>query len=94
MALVFHSPITASCIKLIQCRNGVEFNDYNGTLFNIRARALNNLVYWIAQIFGSVAFGFLLDQKRYSRRLRAWFGWFGLLIFVFFTHVWAYEYQK
>lgn len=28
------------------------FNDYNGALFNIRTRSLNNLVYWTAQIFG------------------------------------------
>ncbi|KAI0267541.1 hypothetical protein BGY98DRAFT_406617 [Russula aff. rugulosa BPL654] len=30
------------------------FNDYNAALFNIRARSLNNLVYWISQILGSV----------------------------------------
>ncbi|KAF8224043.1 MFS general substrate transporter [Tricholoma matsutake] len=71
-----------------------QFNDYNGTLFNIRARALNNLVYWIAQIFGSLAMGFLLDQRNLGRRVRAFAGWGFLFIFVFFVHIWAYFYQK
>ncbi|KAG6885023.1 hypothetical protein C0993_006439 [Termitomyces sp. T159_Od127] len=52
-----------------------QFNDYNGAIFNIRARALNNLVYWMAQIVGSVAIGRLLDQSKLSRRVRAFSGW-------------------
>ncbi|KAG2343340.1 MFS general substrate transporter [Suillus weaverae] len=52
------------------------FNDYNGTLFNIRTRSLNNLVYWTAQIFGSFFIGhFVLDLKRFRRRFRAFFCW-------------------
>ena len=31
-----------------------EFNAYNGYLFDIKARSLNNLLYWIAQIIGSI----------------------------------------
>jgi len=71
-----------------------QFNDYNGTLFNIRARALNNLVYWIAQIIGSLVIGLLLDHKKLTRRVRAFSGWVVLFIFVFFVHIWAYFYQK
>ena len=71
-----------------------QFNDYNAGLFNIRARALNNLVYWIAQVIGSVAIGLLLDQPRLSRRVRAFAGWAVLFIMVFFVHIWAYFYQK
>ncbi|KAF8231542.1 MFS general substrate transporter [Tricholoma matsutake] len=71
-----------------------EFNDYNGTLFNIRARALNNLVYWISQIFGSLVIGFLLDKKNLARRVRAFAGWSLLFILVFLVHIWAYFYQK
>ncbi|RDB24613.1 hypothetical protein Hypma_008198 [Hypsizygus marmoreus] len=71
-----------------------QFNDYNGALFNIRARALNNLVYWIAQIIGSLAIGALLDQKRLTRRVRAFSGWTVLLLFVFLVHIWGYFYQK
>ncbi|KAI5891680.1 MFS general substrate transporter [Schizophyllum commune H4-8] len=71
-----------------------QFNDYNAGLFNIRARALNNLVYWIAQVIGSVAIGLLLDQPRLSRRVRAFAGWAVLFVMVFFVHIWAYFYQK
>ncbi|KAG5651846.1 hypothetical protein H0H81_007222 [Sphagnurus paluster] len=71
-----------------------QFNDYNGAIFNIRARALNNLVYWIAQIFGSMAIGTLLDQKRFTRRIRAFSGWTVLFAFVFIIHIWGYFYQR
>ncbi|KAG1775738.1 hypothetical protein EV702DRAFT_413834 [Suillus placidus] len=66
------------------------FNDYNGTLFNIRTRSLNNLVYWTAQIFGSFFVGhFVLDLKRFRRRLRAFFCWSIVAVFVFAVHTWA-----
>jgi hypothetical protein len=71
-----------------------EFNEYNNALFNIRARALNNLVYWLAQIVGSLSIGFILDQKGLSRRFRAFTGWIILLVMVFAVHIWAYFYQK
>ncbi|PCH33152.1 MFS general substrate transporter [Wolfiporia cocos MD-104 SS10] len=71
-----------------------QFNDYNAAIFNIRARALNNLVYWTSQIVGSVAIGFLLDQKALSRRFRAYAGWIVLFFMVFVVHIWAYFYQK
>ncbi|KAH9949463.1 MFS general substrate transporter [Amylocystis lapponica] len=74
--------------------HSAEFNDYNAALFNIRARALNNLVYWLAQIVGSVSIGFLLDQKGLKRRFRAYAGWVVLLLMVFVVHIWAYFYQK
>lgn len=71
-----------------------EFNDYNGTLFNIRTRALNNLVYWLSQIVGSVAIGFLLDQQGIRRRVRALSGWCVLFVMVFIVHIWMYFYQR
>ncbi|KAF9443610.1 MFS general substrate transporter [Macrolepiota fuliginosa MF-IS2] len=71
-----------------------QFNEYNSALFNIRARSLNNLVYWLAQIVGSLSIGFLLDQKRFTRRFRAFAGWSVLMIMVFVVHIWAYFYQK
>ncbi|KAF8060873.1 MFS general substrate transporter [Lyophyllum atratum] len=71
-----------------------QFNDYNNALFNIRARSLNNLVYWLAQIVGSISIGFLLDQQTIARRTRAFAGWSILLIMVFIVHTWAYFYQK
>ncbi|KAI0717507.1 MFS general substrate transporter [Cerioporus squamosus] len=71
-----------------------QFNDYNGALFTIRARALNNLIYWLSQIVGSVSIGFLLDQRSLTRRFRAFSGWCVLMVMVFVVHIWAYFYQK
>ncbi|SAM05317.1 hypothetical protein [Absidia glauca] len=49
---------------------------YNGGgYFNIRARALNNLVYWAMQILGAGAFGWMLDLKALgNRKRRAYIG--------------------
>jgi MFS family permease len=71
-----------------------QFTDYNGAIFNIRARALNNVVYWLSQIVGSVLVGLILDQKRFRRRIRAFVGWGVLLCLVFTVHIWTYFYQR
>ena len=71
-----------------------EFNEYNDALFNIRARSLNNLVYWLSQIIGSVSIGLLLDRRAISRRIRAFSGWAVLLAMVFIVHIWGFFYQK
>jgi len=71
-----------------------QFNDYNGAVFNIRTRGLNNLVYWLSQIVGSVAIGFLLDQHGLRRRVRAFAGWSIVFCMVFIVHIWAYFYQR
>ncbi len=71
-----------------------EFNDYNGALFDIRGRALNNVVYWSSQIFGSIGIGLLLDSKHLTRRSRAFAGWVVLFIMVFIVDIWGYFYQK
>ncbi|KAF9219175.1 MFS general substrate transporter [Gyrodon lividus] len=72
-----------------------QFNDYNGALFNIRARSLNNFVYWTSQIFGSFGIGFLvLDSPCFRRRTRAFLGCGLVLVLVFIVHIWAYSYQK
>ncbi|KDQ24969.1 hypothetical protein PLEOSDRAFT_1078907 [Pleurotus ostreatus PC15] len=71
-----------------------QFNEYNGTVFNIRARSLNNLVYWMAQIVGSLLMGALLDSQGLRRRVRAFLGWGTLFALVFVVHIWAYFYQR
>ena len=86
--------IAGGTLKRIRYFGYSEFNDFNGALFNIRTRSLNNLVYWLAQILGSGAMGFLLDQRGLSRRVRAFSGWCVLLIMVLVVHIWAYFYQK
>jgi len=72
-----------------------QFNDYNGALFNIRARGLNNFVYWTSQIFGSWMIGYIvLDAQRLRRRTRAIIGWSIVFALVFVVHGWAYSYQR
>ena len=71
-----------------------EFNDYNSALFNIRARSLNNLVYWIAQILGSISIARLLASQRLGRRVRAFSSWSVLFALVFIVHTLAYFYQR
>jgi len=71
-----------------------QFNNYNGALFTIRGRAVNNLVYWFSQIIGSVVIGLLLDSPKLKRRTRAFMGWGILLVMVFVVHIWAYFYQR
>ncbi|KAL1922746.1 uncharacterized protein VTP21DRAFT_9122 [Calcarisporiella thermophila] len=46
----------------------------NGTFFNVRTRALNSALYWMAQIVGSIIFGLFLDTNRFNRRTRAFLG--------------------
>lgn len=71
-----------------------EFNVYNGYMFDIKARSLNNFLYWIAQIIGSIIMGFILDQKKIRRTTRAYVGWAILFVAVWFIHIWSFFYQK
>ncbi|KZW00733.1 MFS general substrate transporter [Exidia glandulosa HHB12029] len=71
-----------------------QFNDYNGALFNIRTRSINDVVYWFSQIIGSISIGILLDTRKLSRRTRAFVGWGILLSLVLVVHAWAYVYQR
>jgi len=72
----------------------VEFNVYNGYLFDIKARSLNSLLYWVAQIVGSILMAFLFDRKSISRRTRAFLGWSVLFVLCMGVHIWGYFYQK
>lgn len=50
------------------------FNDMNLRVFNIRTRALNNALFWMMEIPGSLLTGLLLDQKSLARPARARLG--------------------
>ncbi|KZT28006.1 MFS general substrate transporter [Neolentinus lepideus HHB14362 ss-1] len=71
-----------------------QFNDYNAALFNVRARSLNNLLYWISTIMGSTIIGFVLDMPHRSRRFRAFSGWILVISVTFIVHAWAFIYQR
>ncbi|ORY85979.1 major facilitator superfamily domain-containing protein [Leucosporidium creatinivorum] len=71
-----------------------QFNSYNGALFTLRTRSLNSMLYWLFQVFASLAFGVAIDSTRFRRVNRAWGG----LVFVtaLCMAVWgaAYHFQK
>ncbi|KAJ6472643.1 MFS general substrate transporter [Mycena vulgaris] len=71
-----------------------QFNEYNGALFNIRTRALNSMLYWSAEMVGSLIMAVVLDKKNVRRRVRAFTGWGIVFGIVFVVHIWGYEYQK
>ncbi|KAI8065830.1 major facilitator superfamily domain-containing protein [Gongronella butleri] len=61
--------------------------DYNAGLFNIRGRALNNMLYWFMQIVGSFLFGRLMDWERLgNRRTRGYIG--GATVLVVMAVLW------
>ncbi|KAK3072864.1 hypothetical protein LTR53_006050 [Teratosphaeriaceae sp. CCFEE 6253] len=57
-----------------------QFNDVNLAQFNTRTRALNNTLYWTAQIIGASVFGFALDSTRLRRTARAISAWVALFV--------------
>ncbi|KAF8982787.1 hypothetical protein BGZ46_000636 [Entomortierella lignicola] len=75
-----------------------QFNDFNGFNFNIRTRSLNSISFWVAQIVGALAIGYLLDRLPMRRPRRALLGliviailfmgtWMGAL-YMQLTHKW------
>ncbi|KAM0228880.1 hypothetical protein ACHAPO_010404 [Fusarium lateritium] len=46
-------------------------NVVNGAYFTTRAKALNSLLYWLAQIFAAAIWGYLLDLEYLRRSVRA-----------------------
>lgn len=63
-----------------------QFSTYNGNKFTLRTRGFNNLLYWMAQIIGSLMLSQLLDCQRWSRRRRGMYAM--ILMSVVFNLVW------
>jgi hypothetical protein len=57
-----------------------QFNGVNQAHFNLRTRSLNNLLYWIMQILGAMAFGYAIDFAKYKRTVKAKMTWAMLII--------------
>ncbi|KAG6873486.1 hypothetical protein C0995_015189 [Termitomyces sp. Mi166 len=55
-------------------------NTVNGATFTLRSRSLNGAMYWIAQMFGGIFLGALLDLKWLTRPQRAKLGFVFILI--------------
>ncbi|KAF9972623.1 DUF895 domain membrane protein [Actinomortierella ambigua] len=63
-----------------------QFNDFNGSSFNIRTRSLNSVLFWISQIIGALVIGYVLDRAPYRRPKRAMLGL--ALILLLFMGTW------
>lgn len=71
-----------------------QFNDFNAGRFNLRTRSLNSLIYWLAQMFGAIVFGTVLDLTFLRRSTRSRIGW--TILFVLGMAIWGggYAFQK
>jgi hypothetical protein len=69
-------------------------NGFNGLHFNVRTRALNNTLYWFAQIVAAVIFGYALDFWPASRSVRAKGSFLVLTAVTFVTWGGGYAWQK
>lgn len=71
-----------------------QFNAFNGAQFNVRTRALNNVLYWISQILGALVFGYALDFGTFRRTVRAKVSF--VVLFVLTMVVWGggYAWQR
>lgn len=71
-----------------------HFNDVNGAKFNTRTRALNSVLYWMAQMVGAAIFGFMLDSSKFRRTTRAKAAWVSLLVLTMVVWGGGYDFQK
>lgn len=69
-------------------------NSVNGAHFSTRTKALNGLLFWLAQIVGALIFGYALDLERFSRPTRAKASLAVLLTLTMAIWGGGYAYQK
>jgi hypothetical protein len=71
-----------------------QFQDVNLAQFNTRTRALNNTLYWIAQMVGASIFGFALDFQNIRRTTRAKAAWVVMFVLTFAVWGGGYAFQR
>ncbi|KAJ5622343.1 hypothetical protein N7528_005575 [Penicillium herquei] len=69
-------------------------NAVNSAHFTTRTKALNGLLYWLAQIIAAGIWGNLLDMTRLQRSVRAKINWFVLVVLTFAIYGGGYAYEK
>ncbi|KAI0466327.1 MFS general substrate transporter [Xylaria cf. heliscus] len=69
-------------------------NGVNAAHFNLRARSLNSLLYWLAQILGAVVYGTALDYPKIRRSVRAKASLVVLFILTFAIWGGGYAFEK
>lgn len=93
---LFDDPFILSLFPMFFASNvfyTYQTNIMNAAYFNTRTRTLNNVLYWAAQIFGAVIFGYALDFGGIRRSLRARIALVTLFVltFVIWGGGWAYQ---
>ncbi|KAL5606921.1 hypothetical protein BROUX41_003297 [Berkeleyomyces rouxiae] len=71
-----------------------QLNDMNALNFNTRTRALNSLLYWLAQIIGALIYGYALDFGSIGRAMRAKIAWCMLMVLSFGVWGAGWAWQK
>lgn len=71
-----------------------QFNDVNRAQFNVRTRALNNTLYWLAQMVGALIVGFALDFPNIRRTTRAKAAWAVMFVLTFAVWGGGYVFQR
>ena len=71
-----------------------QFNVVNAAYFSVRARALNSILYWLAQMVGSGIFGYSLDYQGLSRAMKAKIAWLALLLLTLGIWGGGYAFEK
>ncbi|TGJ85425.1 hypothetical protein E0Z10_g3353 [Xylaria hypoxylon] len=69
-------------------------NGVNAAHFNLRARSLNSLLYWLAQILGALVYGTALDFSKLRRSVRAKGALISLFILTFAIWGGGYAFEK
>lgn len=96
---IYREPWVLLLFPMFFCSNvfyTYQTNDMNAGQFNTRTRTLNNVLYWLAQIFGAVIFGYALDIASLRRTVKAKiaFGVLFALTFVIWGGGWAWQSQQ
>jgi hypothetical protein len=69
-------------------------NAVNGARFSTRTKALNSLLYYLAQIIAAVILGYALDVDKIRRTIRAKIAWGTLFVLTMVIWGGGYAYEK
>jgi len=69
-------------------------NGINGAHFDTRTKALNSLLYYLAQIVAALVLGYLLDIEKFRRTVRAKAAWGMLMVMTMVIWGGGYAYAK
>jgi hypothetical protein len=69
-------------------------NGINGAHFDTRTKALNSLLYYLAQIVAALVLGYLLDIEKFRRTVRAKAAWGMLMVMTMAIWGGGYAYAK